>query len=352
MKRTNFFTLHPSPPYFTFPFHLRQSSRSFVSNSVPTIAQADEIANRFRHQLFRFLEIPEDFHLVIFNSIADLNTVLADTYFSNRSYHPVHGTLGKHFCRILMTRRLNPIEHQINFPGKDIKSISIPVDVPIYITLNEPDSGSCIGPDFLKSISSKSTHQFVHADLTSMVPGVRMDPGTLQSFSFAFNTSFGIPLNNAVWLISPTRLEDFMLKFGDRYPGNEFAQLQDKCYYSGSPDYLFMDVAQKVIEDLENKGLKNIVNETIYKAKTLEESVSGRNTFQYLTVEDKFRSATTIVLGYTGKLNNISEILSRNGIEVDTLINKPGLQQIRITNFPVHSREQFEMLADQIAKMD
>jgi phosphoserine aminotransferase len=342
MRKKNFFTLHPSLPYFTFPFHLVQTARTFLSNTIPSKVQAEEILSGFQKILNRFLEIPESYQLVIFNSYQEFNSFLADVYYCHKSYHPVHGSVGKHFVEMLKTRRFHPMQTHL----KPVNPVTAPEGMPKYIVVNEPETGSCLSHEIIKKLAGNSLHNFVHADLTAVVPGVKVSLADLQSFSFGFNTSFGIPFNEIGWYISSKLFSEFILKYGGRYPADKLIKFSDQCIYYGTPDYLFLDIAKKVIEDMESRGLKNIINETVYKATHLNRAISHNPAFIHSVKDEKFRSTTTITLDYQGAFENVSDTLLKFGIVVDPLNRTSGHQRIRITNFPVHSREQFEMLSD------
>ena len=142
-----------------------------------------------------------------------------------------------------------------------------------------------------------------------------------------------------------------MLKYEGRFPADKLCTDAEPCTFYNNSDYFFLDVARKVIDDLNQRGLKNIVNETIYKSAILKNAVSLNPSFIYSVKAEKLRSHTTIVLDYIGKSVKVSEDLLISGFVVDTLKAGMNEQRIRITNFPVHSREQFEALSDLLEKI-
>ncbi|HLF35525.1 MAG TPA: hypothetical protein VI583_14875 [Cyclobacteriaceae bacterium] len=347
MRKKIFFTLNPSPPYFTYPFHMRETSRSLLWGTIPSKAQSVEIMQGFYTSLKNFLGLPDHFQSVIFSSGYEFRSFLADAWFGHKSYHPVHGNSGEDFIDMLKTRKYHPV----HYPAKNGEYGSVPDGSCIFVVLNEADSGSHFGTDFIKKIKHHDPHGFIHADISSGIPGESIHFDELHSFSFGFNTSFGLPFGEVIWFISRKLYNDFMLKYEGRFPANKLCSDAGHCTFYNNPDYFFLDVGRKVIDDMNQRGMKNIVNETIYKSAILKEAVSKNASFAYVAKAEKLRSHTTIVLDYIGKSVKVSEDLLISGFVVDTLKAGMNEQRIRITNFPVHSREQFEALSDLLEKI-
>ena len=68
MRKKIFFTYLPTHPYFTFPFHIRQTVKSVYLSSVPAGTLTTEISESFIRQLNKLLGIPENYNAVLFNS--------------------------------------------------------------------------------------------------------------------------------------------------------------------------------------------------------------------------------------------------------------------------------------------
>jgi phosphoserine aminotransferase len=301
----------------------------------------------FYASLKNFLGLPDHFQSVIFSSGYEFRSFLADAWFGHRSYHPVHGNSGEDFIDMLKTRKYHPV----HYPVKNGEYAAIPDGSSVFVVMNEADSGSRFGTDLMKKIKHRDPHGFIHADISSDIPGESIHFDDLHSFSFCFNTSFGLPFSEVIWFISRKLFNDFMLKYEGRFPADKLCTDAEPCTFYNNSDYFFLDVARKVIDDLNQRGLKNIVNETIYKSAILKNAVSLNPSFIYSVKAEKLRSHTTIVLDYVGKSAKVSEELLKSGFVVDALKAGMNEQRIRITNFPVHSREQFEALSDLVEKM-
>lgn len=349
MKNKNLFTFSPPPPYFTFPFHIRQSAKSPFLATVPGQSRTREIADKFLISLKNLTGIPDDYTAVLFNAEREFQSFMADSFFSNQSVHFLHGNKGRDFVQLLKTRKYHPASRMLHFDTDQDKMEPVKESLPLYLFLNEPETGTCLSTDWLKDTGLLHRKDPAHADITSVIPGISLNVSELNSFSFAFHTSFGIPFNEVIWFVKTEFFNRFYSAFGKRFPAGNLQELTGGFYSYGLPDLLFLDVSHKIIDDLIARSLKNIINETSYKAAILEHAVDANPAFVFAVREKSFRSLTTIVLAYQGESGDIIHLLGRYGAVVDPVGNRKDEQKIRITNFPVHSREQFEMLADLIA---
>ncbi len=351
MSKQNFFTLHPAPAYFTFPFHVRQSVKSALFTSVISQVQREEISGAFIGSLGKLLGIPENYVAVLFHSEYDFLSLAGDIFLRSRSLHLVHGSRGKEFAGLLKFRKYHPITSTFNPNFSEDKLKVIPANIPAFIFMTEPESGSCLRLEMIHKLMP-SRPEFMHFELTMMIPGSLPVFKDMPSFSFGFNTSFGLPFPEVIWFLSKHLFDDLMLTYSGRFPINHLQLLREDFYSFGQPDLLFLDVGNKILEDFNARGIKSIMNETKYKASILEHALSGNPAFVYAVKEPSNRSLSSIVLNYAGKSEDITAALSRRGLSVDFLRIKGNSQWIRITNFPVHSKEQFEMLADLLASQN
>ncbi len=351
MKHKNFFTLTPSLPYFTYPFHIRQSARAGFLAAACSQSQVESIAEGFIKNLQEFLEIPSDYVAVLFNSEQEFLSFIGDIYFHGHSTHLIHGNRGKEYTGRLRFRRYHPTALTWNPNIKPEKNKPLPGNLPVCIFINENNTGSIIHYQIIKKFSFDHPGTFIHIDVTSAVPGILFPWKDLQSFSFRFSTSFGIPGNQLIWFVAPHLFNNLAMIYKGRYPLSTLLKLNENFYSGGNPDLLFLDVSQKVIGDFISRSLKSISNETMYKFTILEQAVQANHVMNFAVKENSNRSPVTIVLDYYGESNDIVLNLERLGVIVDRLNANKNLQKIRITNFPVHSKEQFELLSDIIAGM-
>lgn len=352
MKNQIYFTLRPSPAYFTFPFHLRQSLKTVNFSGILQPSRLAIPARDFFNGLIRLLNIPDDYCGIVFHSDFEFKSFLGDAFYHSRSriFQPTHRE--DEFASLLNSRGYHPQVFPIDIHEPVLKIKTGRANLPAYTLRNDPHTGSSIPAGAVSGYISDHPDSFFHADLTSLIPGSPVSFGELPSYSFSLNTSFGIPNGEVVWFISPGFLNKYLIKQEGPPPADHLVKLSDQYYSYEFPDLLFLDVARRVTGDFIAKGLKNIIQETRYKFAVIEQAVKANPVFEFTVKEPANRSLTTLVLQYRGVTGQIADEFSKSGFVVDKLVPEGNAQRIRITNFPVHSKEQFELLADRIALMN
>lgn len=100
-----------------------------------------------------------------------------------------------------------------------------------------------------------------------------------------------------------------------------------------------------------NRGLTIIRNEIKYKSIILYKSISD-NPNLYPLIKDPYWQSQNILcaeIGIPGE--KIFDFMSGNRIEFDVLTGADAKSIIRVSNYPVHSKEQVELLVDLIEKL-
>ena len=96
------------------------------------------------------------------------------------------------------------------------------------------------------------------------------------------------------------------------------------------------------------KGLQRIRNEGIYKSTLIYQLLDQHHQLQPLVTTSECRSQTVMVAESGPITNPLTEHLARKGMVVSAGYGSNKHNQVRIANFPTHSKEQVEMLVDHI----
>jgi phosphoserine aminotransferase len=90
-----------------------------------------------------------------------------------------------------------------------------------------------------------------------------------------------------------------------------------------------------------------IRKETDYKAALIYQKVANHSKFKIAVQESKFRSKTVVVVeGKSEDIKQFMAICKQENIEIGAGYGKFKDTQMRIANFPTHSKEVFEKVAD------
>jgi phosphoserine aminotransferase len=96
------------------------------------------------------------------------------------------------------------------------------------------------------------------------------------------------------------------------------------------------------------KGILAIRREIDYKSAILNQVIEAHPQLHHFVENDKHRSKTVKVVKTDFDSKILIEYLSQKKIQVGTGYGGYKSEQLRIANFPTHSKEQMEMLVDLI----
>ena len=149
----------------------------------------------------------------------------------------------------------------------------------------------------------------------------------LPNHSIVFSaSSIGVPVNLFIYLVHP----ETSIPFTESQPNEVDA-------------FLF----RSVLEDLVDKGIGQIRNETIYKFEIIHQVILENPSLEPAVTSKNNQSKTVIGFFYNGG-QDIFKILGDDGYHLD--VPKNG-EPIIINNFATHSKEQFEQLSDKLARL-
>jgi phosphoserine aminotransferase len=162
-----------------------------------------------------------------------------------------------------------------------------------------------------------------------------------------------LPAGLGVWIVNDRAIEKYRKKVAaGKVTGSyhDLGQLlkKDKEHQTPeTPNMLTIYLLGKVAEDMNNRGIKMIQNETRYKSTLLYQVLENHELIAPFISEKKNRSHTVIV----GDMKDNADLLKY--MQEKKIILGKGYgsyksTHIRIANFPAHSKEQIEMLVDLI----
>ena len=108
----------------------------------------------------------------------------------------------------------------------------------------------------------------------------------------------------------------------------------------------------KVAQDMNHRGIKQIRNECIYKSTILYDALEKSKFFNPAISVEEYRSGVTIIADSEENALDIREKFSAMGLMISVGEGDKRYSQIRIGNFPAHSKEQIEMLGDLLLDPD
>lgn len=351
MKRI-FFTVGPSQLYPTVPAHIKTALRDYVPSISHRGKQFIDIYKKTTDCLRKLMGIPSEYHIFFLGSATEAMERIIQNTVESHSFHLVNGAFSKKFFTIAsqLGKRTEKKEAPAGY-GFDVKSIQIPKETEcICITQNETSTGVAFPIADVSFFRQKSPSSLVALDVVSSVPFVKIDFSIVDLTFFSVQKGFGLLAGLGVLVVSSRAFEKCKklhkkgVKIGSYHNFFIMEEYERKNQTYETPSVLGIYLLGKVCGDFLEKGIDTIRAETEEKAGVLYEFFDKHTKYKPRVKEKKFRSLTTIVIDTQGETPKILPYLAKKGFIVSSGYGSFKENQIRIANFPSHSKENVERL--------
>lgn len=355
MQKKYFLTPGPSEVYYTLGDHMRTA----LAASIPSISHRSKAFEEiFKHavtELRVLLAVPEDFHIVFTSSANEVWERLLQNCVEKESFHLVHGSFSKKFADF--SKQLNNKVGVYEVPfgkGFSLDDIEIPKSTELIAAIaNETSSGVATPLETIYGLKDKNPEALLVVDAVSAVPFVEIDFSKIDSLYFSVQKGMGLPAGLGVWIFNnrcvqkAEQLQKKGVAIGTYHSIPSLLEKAAKNQTPSTPNVLGIYLLGKVCEDMNRKTGHIIRQETIYKAALLYGLLEQHPDLEPFVKEKALRSKTVLVANVlNGTSSDIIAQLEAAGLVVGKGYGKHKESQIRIANFPTHSKELFERLYD------
>lgn len=354
-----YFTPGPSQLYFTVEEHLKTALKANIPSISHRSKAFEAVFKQCVDNLKELLAIPSDYHVVFTSSATEIWERIGQNLVERESFHFVNGAFSKKFEQIIQNIGKNTLHAEVEW-GKvvDVESILIPETTElISMTFNETSTGAAHVMEDVVKMRAAFPNQLLSLDVVSATPGVDIDYSKVDTAYFSVQKCFGLPAGLGVWIFNEkcvSKAESLLNMGGSIGSYHTIPELVGKAASNqtpATPNVLGIYLLAKVTEDMLLKGIGQIRQETNYKNALLQHTVDNSPYLDHFVQSAKNRSKTTLVANTGVDSANIINELSKSGLILGTGYGKMKNSQIRIANFPTHSKEQIELLSDQILKL-
>jgi phosphoserine aminotransferase len=210
--------------------------------------------------------------------------------------------------------------------------------------------------EFIHSFRESQPEALITVDAVSSLPYPQFDFAKIDSLYFSVQKGFGLPAGLGVWILNDacvTKAEQMQSKgisIGTYHSIPSLVAHAKKNQTPETPNVLGIYLLGKVIEDMLRRGIDIIRKETDYKAAILYNALQQHELIKPFVQEKAFQSKTVIVADTGSHTEKIKSFLETHGLSPGDGYGKAKASQLRFANFPTHSKEQFELLVDTLAK--
>ena len=353
------FTPGPSQLYFTVENHLRQAIRANVGSISHRSKEFESIFRETTSALKELLSIPEHFHIFFTGSATEIWERALQNLVASQSFHLVNGAFSKRFYEIATQLGKQPVMVEVPVGNAFDGAVQIPGGTEmIAVTHNETSTGVSLPLDFIHSLKEKNKDSLIIVDAVSSLPYPQFDYSKIDSVFFSVQKGFGLPAGLGVWVVNERCLAKAELLLSRGISIGSYHNLptlranQKKNQTPETPNVLGIYLLGKVVQDMLRRGVEIIRKETEYKAAILYQLLESHPSLNAFVKQKSHQSKTVIVADCGPHLEEVSRTLIYHGLHPGDGYGEFRKSHLRFANFPAHSKEQFELLVDTLARAD
>ncbi|MCC5943348.1 MAG: aminotransferase class V-fold PLP-dependent enzyme [Bernardetiaceae bacterium] len=355
MQQLLHFTPGPSELYFTVAEHLRRALREGVGSVSHRSSAFENIYKESSVLLRELLAVPDSFHIVFTSSANEIWERILQNCVVHKSYHLVNGAFSEKFYDFALDLQLDAEAQKLpSGKGFDLREVEVPLGTELLaLTQNETSTGVSQPFEGLAALRQKHPDMLIALDAVSGLPYAHIPFEHIDTVYFSVQKGFGMPAGLGIWIFNDRCLAKAEAKLAQGKSIGTYHSLPSlmskakKFQTPETPNVMGIYLLGGVCNDMLVRGIDVLRRETDYKATLLYHHLEQDKKFKPAVAEAKFRSKTVIVADVLeGKAQDYIEKLKAQGLLIGSGYGEAKSTQIRIANFPAHSREATERLVD------
>lgn len=344
----------PSQLFFTAEDHMRKAFREGIPSLSHRSKTFESIYKETVEGLKELMGIPKNFHIVFTSSATEVWERIIQNLVEDSSHHFVNGAFSKRFYEIALQLNRHPKKTEAKEGGAFPIPETLPATELIALTHNETSTGVSLPPSFINSFKALQPKALVAVDAVSSLPYPEFDFTKIDTLFFSVQKGFGLPAGLGVWIVNDyckekaeaLRTKGISIGSYHNLPG--LLELAQKNQTPETPNVLGIYLLGKVIQDMLRRSIATIRRETDYKAAILYQALEQHRVLKPFVSDKTIQSKTVIVADCGEYTSQLSDYLQSKGLFPGEGYSSFKKYHLRFANFPAHSKEQFELLADSI----
>ena len=352
MKNKIFFTPGPSELYFTVFDHVKKA----FSNQIPSIShrsiEFEKIYNTCIENLKVIFGLPNGYNIAFTSSANEIWERIIQNLIYDNSVHLINGSFSQKLYDFTKMYRVNSEGYFFNKEPYNIKNIKNDYQL-ISISLNETSTGIMCSNNTISQIRNKFNSGIIALDCKRGSPSIAFKAENEDTFYFSVQKCFGLPSGLGVWVYNEKCIKANEKKIelgeitGSYHSLQKLHQMSLKSQTPETPNILGIYLLMKVSEDIIRNGMNLLIKDTNYKSTLIYDTIKKHDLLECSIMNQEIQSKTIIVAD-----TKISSQIFIDKLKAKNLIIGKGYgkndNQIRIANFPTHSKESIELLCDEI----
>ncbi len=348
----------PSQLYPTVGQHLARAVKTNIGSLSHRSKGFEKIYQSACINLRDLLGIPRSHRIFFLSSSLEAMERTIQNTVEKTSLHIITGDFAKKFSETATQLGKSPTN--VSFTPENVAAVPSLTMAKhtelLCVTQNETSTGIALMPETIYSLKNQHPSLLLALDVVSSVPYQKLNFRFIDIAFFSVQKGFGLPAGLSVLIVSPEALEKAIklrkkgLIIGTYHSFPSLLEKAEKNQTPETPNVIDLYLLAKVSEDLLRVGVSVIRKETKEKAKMLYNFFDQSASYAPCVADPKYRSYTTLVIDTKGKSLQVLDRLQKSGIVVSSGYGKNQTTQIRIANFPVHTRQQVKQLISALDK--
>jgi len=306
--------------------------------------------------LKELMNIPESHSIFFLSSATECMDRVIQNCVESDSLHFVNGAFSERFYKTSLELNKNAERisteygNGFDFDKFDKSDIKNHPEL-ICITQNETSTGVMLDSKDINKFTEKFPDALISMDIVSSAPYAAPDFKKTDCAFFSVQKGFGLPAGLGVLIVNEKCLAKAEILKSKKMTGSyhNFSSLKEnalKYQTSETPNVLGIYLLGKICREMIKYGIDKIKKETEEKSELIYEYFDKHSMIKPFVKNKKFRSKTVIALETSVYQNQIKQKLNEGGIIVGSGYGKFKDDQIRIANFPVHSKNDVMRILD------
>lgn len=350
-----YYTPGPSALYYTAEEHLKRALKEQIPSISHRGAQFQEIYKLASDRLRSLLALPDNYQILFTASATEIWERSIQNCVAEQSVHLINGAFSQRFYEISKQLGKGAVAFEVPH-GSSVDPAVVKVADPelIAVTHNETSTGVSQPLADITALRAQYPDTLITVDGVSSLPAVALDYSQIDAAYLSVQKCFGLPAGLGVWLVNERMLAKAEAlaatgqSIGSYHSLPALISRAAKNQTPETPNVLGIYLLAAVAGDMLDKGIDMIRRETAYKAALLYHAFDTHPALSVFAKKESLRSQTVLVAEVEGGSAPLIEYLAAKGLVAGIGYGQYKASQLRIANFPTHSKEQFEYLTDLI----
>lgn len=312
----------------------------------------ERIFARMTEGLRALLKIPSAHQIFVLGSATECWERIIENCSQEHSFHLVNGAFSERFYTIALELKRKALKHEVA-PGQgaDLSTLAIPAEAEVIcLTHNETSTGVSLPENAVSALKRRYPEKLLAIDIVSSAPIVDLNWSDIDCGFFSVQKCFGLPAGLGILIASPAALakaealQRAGVSIGSYHSFPSLISFVKKNQTPETPNVLGIFLLGGVVDNFNREGIEKVRSDIRSRSEQIYSTFTDREGFKIFVQDPRYRSATVLTIEVIGGSSGLVARLAKQGLEVGSGYGKFKDSQIRIANFPMHSRDDLEEL--------